>query len=106
MRASSVLLFPPLRRTKVKYSKNLFFHRCTFSEEVDQTGHLTDGNTFEEIHLDELPHQSQHQPLLALAGVEGVAVDPDDDTADGLGGVDGQGQVLVLLGVKKWSIRC
>ena len=70
----------------------------TFSEEINQAGHLTDGNTLEEIHLDQLPDQPQHQPLLALAGVEGVAVDADDDTADGLGGVDGQGQVLVLLG--------
>ena len=46
---------------------------------------MTDGNTFEEEHLDQLPDQPQHQPLLALAGVESVTVDPDDDTADGLG---------------------
>ena len=54
-------------------------------EQVDQAGDLADGDLLEEIHLDELPHQAQHQPLLALAGVEGVTVDADDDTADGLG---------------------
>ena len=57
----------------------------TFSEEIHQARHLTDGNTLKEEHLDELPDQPQHQPLLALAGVEGVTVDADDDTADGLG---------------------
>ena len=67
-------------------------------EEVDQARDLADGDLLEEIHLDQLPDQAKHQPLLALAGVQGVTVDPDDDTADGLGGVDGQGQVLVLLG--------
>ena len=46
---------------------------------------MTDGNTFEEEHLDQLPDQPQHQPFLALAGVESVTVDPDDDAADGLG---------------------
>ena len=54
-------------------------------EQVDQAGDLADGDLLEEIHLDELPDQAQHQPLLALAGVEGVTVDADDDAADGLG---------------------
>ena len=45
---------------------------------------LADGDLLEEIHLDELPDQAQHQPLLALAGVEGVTVDADDDAADSL----------------------
>ena len=66
-------------------------------QEVDQPRHLADGDLLEEVHLDELPHQPQHQPLLPLAGVEGVAVYADDHAADGLGRVDGQGQVLVLL---------
>ena len=54
-------------------------------QEVDQAGHLADGDLLEEIHLDQLPDQPQHQPFLALAGVESVTVDPDDDTADSLG---------------------
>ena len=58
---------------------------------------MTDGDLLEEEHLDELPDQAQHQPLLALAGVESVTVDADDNTADSLGRVDGQRQVLVLL---------
>ena len=75
----------------------------TVSEEVDQAGHLTDGDALEEEHLDELPDQAQHQPFLALAGVESVAVNPDHYAADRLGGVDGQGQVLVLLEQKLTS---
>ena len=59
--------------------------RLALPQEVDQAGDLADGDLLEEIHLDELPDQPQHQPLLALAGVEGVTVDADDDTADGLG---------------------
>ena len=54
-------------------------------QEVDEPRHLADGDLLEEVHLDQLPHQAQHQPLLALAGVESVTVDPDDDTADSLG---------------------
>ena len=59
--------------------------RLALPQEVDQAGDLADGDLLEEIHLDELPHQAQHQPLLALAGVEAVTVDTDDDTADRLG---------------------
>ena len=59
--------------------------RLALPQEVDQAGDLADGDLLEEIHLDKLPDQPQHQPLLALAGVEGVTVDADDDTADGLG---------------------
>ena len=72
-------------------------------QEVDQPRDLADGDLLEEIHLDELPDQAQHQPLLALAGVQGVTVDPDDNTANSLGGVDGQRQVLVLLGEVRGS---
>ena len=68
-----------------------------WSEEVDEARHVGHGDPLEEVHLDELPHQPQHQPLLPLARVEGVTVDADHHAADGLGRVDGQGQVLVLL---------
>ena len=66
-------------------------------QEVDEPRHVVQVDLLEERHLDELPHHPQHQVLLPLAGVEGVTVDADHHAADGLGRVDGQGQVLVLL---------
>ena len=56
-----------------------------WQEEVDEAGHLGDGDLLEEVHLDQLPHNAQHQVLLTLAGVEGVAVNTNHNTANSLG---------------------
>lgn len=56
-----------------------------WQEEVDEAGHLGDGDLLEEVHLDELPHHAQHQVLLTLARVERVAVNTNHNTADSLG---------------------
>ena len=53
-------------------------------EEVDEAGHLGDCDLLEEVHLDELPHQAEHKPLLPLAGVESVAVNTDHNAPDSL----------------------
>ena len=46
---------------------------------------MSDADLLEEVELDELPDEAEHQPLLALARVEGVAVNPDHHTTDCLG---------------------
>ena len=66
-------------------------------EEVHQAWDLGDRDPLEEEHLDELPDQPEHQPLLTLARVECVTVNTNDDTTDGFGRIDGKCQVLVLL---------
>ena len=50
-------------------------------EEVDQAGDLADGDLLEQVHLDQLPDQPQHQPLLTLARVESVTVNTNHNTA-------------------------
>ena len=74
-----------------------FIDVLAISEQVDKTGDLGDVDPLEQIHLDELPDQAQPQPLLTLAGVERVTVNTNDNTPNGLGRVNGQCQVLMLL---------
>ena len=59
-------------------------------EEVNEAWDLGYGDPLEEEHLDQLPDQPQHQPLLTLARVESVTVNSNDDTTNSFGRVDGK----------------
>ena len=66
-------------------------------EEVNKAWDLGYGDPFEEEHLDELPDHPEQQPLLTLLGVNVVSIYSHHNTPNGLCGVDGQSQVLMLL---------
>lgn len=60
------LMIHPSNQQLFRGQLHQFLYVLPLLQEVDEPGHCCDGDLLEQVHLDELPQQSQDQPFLTL----------------------------------------
>ena len=88
------LVVDPPQQHRLGRQLHQVLHLLPGHQQVGQAGALVQADLVEQAYPDDLPQEAQDQVLLALDQV--VGVDVDHVAADGLGRVEGEGQVLHL----------